>query len=172
MQRRKFTVVPTFAIAALAVLAFTACAAEPAAESDEAVATESQSEEATTESTGGSGTVELTVNDVTYTSELASCSLQGQVDALFHGVALDAAGSEVGYLSGDFTNLTDVPTGEVRIGFGATDQFESTDEFIALGDAVGHIVVTDASDTNLWIMGSAWDHDGTATSGSMLKVEC
>src|SRR5690606_33049222 len=79
------------------------------------------------------GQAELSYGDTSFTAELAFCSLDGNEDALFHGPAFDASGSQVGYLSGDFGGLSSSPDGEARINLGATGQFESTDEFIAMG---------------------------------------
>lgn len=168
----KINVVSSFTIAAFAVLAFSACGTESNAEPAPASESGAQSEESTTEGSSGSGTAEFTVGDSVYTAQLEFCTLQGQEDALFHGVASDESGAAVGYLDGDFTRLTDAPTGEARIDFGATGQFESADEFIAVGDAMSHFVVTDASDSHLWIVGGAWDQDGTKLPSSTLKIEC
>lgn len=120
----------------------------------------------------GKGEATLTVGDVTYTADLQFCSLTDGQDALFHGLAYDEAGTEVGYLDGDFGIDGGNAFGEARIDFGATGQFESTDEFIAIGDARSSIVIAAFSDTNWNIIGGAWDQNGNETPSSTLRVEC
>lgn len=91
---------------------------------------------------------------------------------MFHGLANDESGNDVGYLDGDFGGLSDIPYGEVRIDFGAAALFESTDNFVAMGDAASNIVITDSSDTSLIVMGGAWDQDGTSLPTATLRVTC
>lgn len=122
--------------------------------------------------TDGSGTAEISFGDTTYTAELASCILQGGEEALFHGPAHDESGSAIGYLTGDFGNLTDVPHGEMRMNIGATEQFDSTDEFIAMGDSVGQIVITASDESELMVVGGVWDHNGEQLGTGTLTVEC
>ncbi|MGF3054957.1 hypothetical protein [Microbacterium sp. YY-01] len=167
-------------VAALAAVVLVGCA--PAAtntepkDSDTDVA-ESAAEETTTQeesssSAGASGEASLDYGDTEYSAELQFCSLSTDNDALFHGVAFDASGEVVGYLDGDFGDLGNAPYGEVRIDFGATEQFESTDEFVAMGDASAHIVVTDSSDTSLIIIGGIWDNTGAQLGTATLRVNC
>lgn len=118
------------------------------------------------------GEAVLSYGDTTYTSELKFCSLSADEDALFHGVANDESGDSVGYLDGDFGGLSDDAYGEVRINFGATGKFESTDNFVAMGDAENDIVITDSSETSLVVVGGAWAEDGTNLPTATLRVTC
>lgn len=175
MQRSHSKIFSSITAAAVAALALSGCAAEsgtsaPAPDSQTADASEEQ--EITPADTEGTGEAILSFGDMTYTSELQFCSLTESEDALFHGLAYDDSGTEVGYLDGDFGILDGAAFGEARIYFGATKQLQSTDEFIAIGDAASHIVVTQFSDTSWYVMGGGWDQDGTAQSGVTLKVAC
>lgn len=172
----------SIAIAAIATLFLTACgpsnggAETPLAGSngkaDASTESPTTDEENATGSGGSQGEVVLSYGDVEYTADLAFCSLTEGEDALFHGTAFDASGAAIGYLDGDFGGLGDIPYGEARIDFGATGQFESTDEFVAIGDAMGHIVIPYSSDTGLNVVGAAWLQDGTALPTATLRVTC
>lgn len=135
-------------------------------------ADDASAQDASAGSSEAVGEAEINYDGTTYTAQLRHCSLSGGEDALFHGSAYDDSGVEVGYLEGDFGNLTDVPYGEARLDFGASGNLQSTDEFIAMGDAAAHIVVTAASDTDLIIMGGLWDQNGTQLATATLKVAC
>lgn len=166
MQRSPFNIFSPFVVAAVAALTLTGCGGSaPEAESPEEGASPAEPASA------GAGVAEISVSDSTYTVELQHCVLSDG-DALFHGPAFDDSGSPVGYFDGDFGDLTNQPYGEARIDFGATEQFESSDEFIAMGDSFGHLVVTDASDTNVIIVGGLRDQDGTQVGTGSLRVEC
>lgn len=137
--------------------------------------TDSSTEEVTqpaTSSTGAEGSATLNVGEQSYTVELKFCSLFGGQDALFHGTAFDTSGTQVGYLEGDFGDLSDHPHGEARIDFGATGKLQSTDEFVAMGSVMGDITVTDLSDSTLMVSAVAWDQDGTQLPTAMLSVKC
>ena len=171
MQRSKFTFYSSLTVTAVAALTLAGCAsASPGSGADSVPQSEPQADQQVT--AAQNGTAQLSVGEATYSAELQHCSLQGGEDALFHGVALDESGAEVGYLDGDFGGLTDVPHGEARLDFGATGQFQSADEFIALGDAMSNFVVTAADDTSLIIVGGAWDQDGTQLTSATLRVNC
>lgn len=178
MQRNTLNPLFTAAFAAFFAVAVLGCGAADADTGEratpepdtQAVDTSSTDDDSATAS-GGTGEAELSYEGTTFTAQLQHCSLQGE-DALFHGPAFDDSGTEVGYLDGDFGNLTDVPYGEVRIDFGATGQFESSEEFIAMGDSIGHIVITDFSDSNLNVAGGIWDQDATQLGTGVLKVSC
>lgn len=144
--------------------------AEPTVSEPQAQAQEKN--EQVSESTGQEGQAVLSYDSTEYTVELQSCSLYNGEEALFQGLAYSDDGSEIGYFDADFGGLADSPHGEARIDFGATQQFESADEFIAMGTVSGHIVVTDSSDTQLIIMGGAWDQDGNTLGTATLRVSC
>lgn len=175
MQRSKSILVP-LALLCFTTLAITGCGAtsEPLPEQSNAT-TPGQPNETSPDATntdGKQGEAVFNYGDNTYAAELQFCSLAEGQDALFHGVAHDDTGSEVGYLDGDFGILDGNLHGEVRIDFGATGQFESTDEFIAMGSALNGIVATDFSDVSWHIMGGGWDQDGVQQSNTTLKVVC
>lgn len=180
MQRSKFKLLSLFTVAGLAAFLLTGCGtsnAEPAnletdTLSDTTIADSEEVDDGTTSNSDTGGEAEISYGDTTYSAKLQFCSFSGGEDALFHGVAHDDSGEEVGYLDGDFGGLNDAPYGEVRINFGASAQFQSADDFIAMGDAASHIVVTDFSDTGLIIMGGAWDQDGAQLPTATLKVTC
>ncbi len=52
------------------------------------------------QSSGSTGEAVLSYDSTKYTVALQFCSLYDTGDALFHGLALDDAGNEVGYLEG------------------------------------------------------------------------
>jgi len=175
MRRNRSIFLSLFTIG-LAALAVTGCAgsspetAAPGAMSDATVETEN--EETAAQSSGSRGEASFEYGDTIYTAELEFCALTESESALFHGTAYDDSGNEVGYLDGDFGILDGDAFGEARIDFGATGQFESTDEFVALGDSASNIVVSDFSDTSWLIIGGAWDQNGTNVGSTMLHVTC
>lgn len=144
---------------------------EDAAKAD-ASAAEAEEELEPDEGASGLGEAVLSVGDDTFSVELRFCTLVDGEDALFHGPAFDASGNEVGYLDGDFTIVGGDAYGEARIDFGASAQFESTEEFLAIGDSFGAMVLTSFSDSEWFVIGTAWDHHGTQTSSSRLSVTC
>lgn len=167
MQRSKPIFVP-LALLCLATLAITGCGATGATTSD-------RPNETTTDATsaaGGPGEAVFSYGDRTYTAELQFCTLAEGQDAFFHGVARDDTGNEVGYLDGDFGILDGNLEGEARLDFGASGQFESADEFIAIGSALSNIVATDFSDASWYILGGGWDQNGTQQPNVTLKVAC
>lgn len=182
MQRSTLTFISSLTIAGLAAFALTGCGSEAPTPGTATEPGDSQSQAQPDDKAAGegtssnspatSGTAELSNDDATYTAELQFCSLTKEGDALFHGLAFDSDGNEVGYLDGDFTGLGDVPNGEARIDFGATGQFQSTDEFIALGSAGGFIVVPVRRDTTFTVLGATWDANGTELPMATLTVAC
>jgi hypothetical protein len=118
------------------------------------------------------GTAVLTYADKTYSATLQLCSLYDSGDALFHGIAYDSDGNEVGYLEGDFVGLTDVPNGEARIDFGAKATLQSTDEFVAMGSPGGAIALGDFTATELILAAGAWQSDGAQLPPATLRVTC
>ena len=183
MQRSTFTFLSLFTVSSLALLGLAGCgtsSSDPGTtppgtddaadvQLDETVADETVADD---DAANTAGEAVFSYGDTTFTATLQFCTLQGGEDALFHGAAHDDAGEPVGYLSGDFGGLTDIPYGEVRVDLGATAQFESSDTFVAMGDAAAHIVITDSSDTNLIIMGGVWDQGGTQLGTATLRVDC
>lgn len=171
MQRSKQTVLSTFMVG-LATFALTGCGStNPGTTTpDDAQASNEAPEIAETSDSQGEAT--FTYGDKTYTADLRFCSLTDGEDALFHGPAHDETGDQVGYLDGDFGVLEGDLHGEARIDFGSTGQFESSDEFIAIGDAVSNIVATDFSDESWILMGGGWDQDGAEQGNVTLKVNC
>lgn len=177
MQRTKIGLLSQIAIVSLAALALAGCGAPsqntaPSTPDDKSTIDETVVDEANTGSPAGAGEAEFSYGDLTYTAELQFCALQGGEDALFHGVAYDESGAAVGYIGGDFGGLTDVPHGEVRIDFGATGKFQSSDSFVAMGDAMSHMVISHYSDTSLIVVGGAWDQAGTKLPTATLRVSC
>lgn len=173
MQRSTITSMSMVAVAGIAALLLAGCSSSP---SNEPSGTQPDSATASDENaadlSGASGEALLSYGDVTYSAQLEFCSLSGTEDALFDGMAYDDAGEEVGYLTGDFGGLSDVPHGEARIDFGATDNFQSMDEFIAMGTVMGDIVITDFSETSLIVVGGMWDQGGTQLPTATLKITC
>lgn len=185
MQHSIRTVFTVTALIALATASLTACASSPedaaSGGSVNGTSSESQAGSAPTpdtptaepnSETPGGGTAVLTYGDTTYTAKLQFCALTEGADALLHGPAFDSDGSEVGYFGADFVNLGDAPHGEARINFGASSKLQSTDEFVTLGDGMGHIVVTDSTDESLIVIGSTWQQDGAELPTGTLKVTC
>lgn len=179
MQRSTFKSLSLLVVGSLAALALSGCGTTSQDTTSSSSGSETQTETqtggtpTTNDSTSGSaGKAVLSYQDTTYSAELTFCSLSAGGDALFHGVATDDSGNEVGYLDGDFGDLGDIPYGEVRINFGAANQFESTDNFVSMGDAASDIVITDSSDTSLIVVGGAWAQDGTELSTATLRVTC
>ena len=182
MQRSTFKTLSLLMISGLAAIALSGCgtsnkeaatpSSDPGTQAESQTGGTSTADDPTTGALGSTGTAVFSYEDTTYSSDLAFCSLSGGEDALFHGVARDESGNEVGYLDGDFGGLSDIPYGEARIDFGATTQFDSADEFVAVGDAVSHIVIGDSTDTDLIVVGGAWDHEGTKLPTATLKVNC
>lgn len=178
MQRRnsKFSLV--FAAAGVAALLLTACGpagpnAEPkASESGTPTEGATSNSRSDTQSPGSEGEAILSYGDKEYSAQLDFCSIYDTGDALFHGVALDEAGNEAGFLEGDFVSLNDSPHGEARIDFGATAKMQSMDTFVSMGDAVAEIVVTDLSEGSLIVMGGVWDENGTVLSTGTVRVTC
>lgn len=174
------------ALGGLAALMLSGCAASgdeaaPAAAVTEAAAIDASEAEAPAEAaadddamddTGIAGEALFSYGDESYSAQLQLCAFAGIEEALFHGTAHDESGAAVGYLDGDFGGLDTIPYGEVRLDFGATGQFQSADTFVAVGDAVSSIVVTDFSDDGLIIVGAPWDQDGTALPVATLRVTC
>lgn len=181
MQRSKYGFLSVCAVAGVAALTLVGCGsasddAPPEVQADEAATTDATAPDATTDTStadtpDGLGEAVFSYGDTSYSVQLQYCSLVGE-DALFDGLARDDAGAEVGYLGGDFGGLTSLPHGEARIDFGATGQFESADEFVAMGSVGGEVVVTDSSDTSVIIVAGAWDQDGTQLPTATLMVDC
>ena len=182
MQRRNLKFSLLLAATGVAALVLAGCgssgqSADPPA-SDAGSQAEAQADGATAaggsdaQTSGVEGEAVLSYGDKKYSVQLELCSLYDTGDALFHGLALDDAGNEVGFLEGDLSGLTDTPHGEVRLDFGATAKMQSMDSFIAMGTAGAEIVVTDFSDGSLILMGGVWDESGTVLSTGMLKVTC
>lgn len=142
--------------------------AEPEVSDDSAEASDAE----VNAGSASTGEAIVTLGDDTYTAELEFCTLSAAEDALFHGPAYDDSGSQVGYLDGDFVDLAGSPYGEARLDFGATRNMQSTDDFFSMGSVSGEIVVTDASDTNLIVVGGAWDAAGEQLGTATLKVNC
>lgn len=157
--------------ASLAACGGADASAEKDADSGTNVQADASAGDNTQAASGETGEAVLSYEETTYSAELAHC-LVGVEDALFHGPVVDDAGAEVGYIGGDFGNLTDVPYGEVRVDFGATQQFDSSDSFVAIGDSGGDIVVTEASESSLGIVGGVWDENGTHIATGTLTVSC
>ncbi|MGM7679567.1 hypothetical protein [Microbacterium sp. A94] len=188
MPRNTVTSLSTVIVTGIAALLLAGCGSpasnEPAssgagAQSDTTTASDENEAGASTASdedeagaSSAQGEAVLSYGDTSYSAQLEFCSLSGTEDALFHGMAYDDAGEQVGYLNGDFGALTDLPHGEARIDFGATAKLQSTDEFVAMGTVAGHIVVADFSDTDLIVVGGAWDQAGTQLPTATLKVTC
>ncbi|MGO3146180.1 MAG: hypothetical protein ACTIJ6_00730 [Leucobacter sp.] len=177
MQRSTFTFLSLFTISSFVLLAVAGCGSSSSDPSTPPQDVDDKAEVQLDETVADddantAGEAVFSYGDTTFTATLQFCSLQGGEDALFHGAARDSGGELVGYLSGDFGGLTDIPYGEVRIDLGATAQFENSDTFIAMGDAAAHIVVTDSSDTNVVIMGGVWDQSGTQLGTATLRVDC
>lgn len=179
MQRSTFTILSTVPLALL-VATLVGCGSsspdeegrvpEPATETESDVPTAEES--AGDEAANQQGEATFTVGDATYTSDLQSCALSDGEDAQFHGPVRDESGAEVGYLSGEFGVLDGTAFGEARINFGATGPLESRDEFLAVGDAMSNIVLTQFSSTSWYVIGGAWDEHGTQTPSSTLSVTC
>lgn len=124
------------------------------------------------EGTGDGGESVFTIGETIYSAELEFCALREEQDALFHGPVYDESGNEVGYLDGDFAIDGGDALGEARINFGVSEQFETSDEFLAIGESVGAMVFTGFSDTEWFVIGTAWDQDGTQTPSARLSVTC
>lgn len=182
MQRRNLKPLSLLAVATAFAFALAGCASEPAdqaPEVDEVVPVETAetpdpeatNEEPAATSGGGEGEAELTYGDIEFVIELQSCMLSAE-DALFHGPALDAAGNGVGYFDGDFTGLADVPYGVARIDLGATQNLQSTDEFVMIGSSAGNFVVSDLSESSMIIVGPVANENGESLGSGVLKVTC
>lgn len=173
MQRSKVSPFPLFAAASAVLLTLAGCASaateEPVASQQDESAEQVEAPAAASES---SGEAVLSYGDITYTAQLQHCSLSGGEDALFHGAVTDDTDAHIGYLEGDFSGLNSLPQGEARIDFGATGSMQSSEEFIALGTVAGEIVVTDASDSSIVIVGGTWDQEGTLLGTGTLRVNC
>lgn len=182
MQRRKLNFSLLLAAAGVAAFALSGCGSSGQSAESSASGAGSQTgapaDGATTandsnaQNSGVEGEAVLSYGDKKYSVQLEFCSLYDTGDALFHGLALDDSGNEVGFLEGDFNGLTDAPHGEVRLDVGATAKMQSMDTFIAMGNAGAEIVVTDFSVDSLILMGGVWDENGTVLSTGTLKVTC
>lgn len=169
-----------FSIGCLAVLA--AGCSSPTGEVGDA-AEQAETSEAPTEETaaptegaespqrGEAGEAVLTIGDDLYTAELSLCLLAPD-DAVFYGPAYDESGNHVGQLDGDFTVYEGDAIGGARIDFGATERFQTSDDFVTIGDAVGALVFTVFTDSEWVVLGTAYDQDFKQTPGAQLVVTC
>lgn len=173
MQRSTPPLLPAIIIA-LGVVGLTGCgSAEKDATPPAETSSSTEKEEATEQPKGeGEGIATFTFGDATYTANLAECALFEADRAEFHGPVNDDAGAAVGYIDGEFAINGADASGEARIDFGATEPGQSTDEFLAIGDAKTHIVVADFTDSNWYLVGGAWDHTDTVTAASTLQISC
>lgn len=115
-------------------------------------------------------TATFSVDGRSFTVELASCVGSGG-DMVLHGPAVENGTGVTGYFGGDITPFDGGFTGEFRIDIGASGQFESSDEFVAMGDAFGELEMSPAGDG--WIAtGPAWSDDGTDLGSGTVEFTC
>lgn len=163
------------------LLVATGCAAEPTVvDDDTGTHTTASTPEATstTESTtpvdtqpeASSGSATFVVDGRTFTADLAFC-MTADGEVLLHGPGAEVGTDVTGYFDGDVTVYEGAPNGEFRFDVGATGQFESSDEFIAMGSAFGDLEMTPADDG--WTAtGPAWSDDGTALGEGIVEFQC
>lgn len=119
------------------------------------------------------GEATLSIGGREFTVELTTCGVyDGGGEVVLSGHAVEVGGAVSGFFDGDLTTLDSRVYGEFRLDIGATGPFESSDEFLALGDPVGgEIAFSEEAHGNV-ITAKAWNEEGDDLGEGSLTFVC
>lgn len=143
---------------------------EPASTSD-SPATTDQSEPAGADASAGEAT--FSIGGREFVVELTTCGVyENGEEVVLGGHAKEVGGAAAGFLDGDLTTLDSQAYGEFRLDIGAGGPFESSDEFLALGDSTGgNLAFSQESDGNV-IVANGWNEAGEDLGEGSLAFMC
>lgn len=123
-------------------------------------------------STGGAnGSATLSVAGREFSFDLAVCGVHdGEVVVGGPGTETGAGGPA--YLDGDTVMLDGAVYGEFRVEIGTDQPFDSTDDFIALGNSAGGDLSLTDDGADHRAVGSAWAADGGSLGEGTLLFSC
>lgn len=176
MQARRRRSLGLFVTCAAAMLVITACAplAEPergdAPAPDPTVSQGAQSAQQG-EATANEGSALLEVAGRTFTFELRSCMVASDGEILLHGPGVENGSDVHGYFDGDVSVSSVGLSGEFRVDIGADSQFDSSDEFVAMGGMGEELEITEDGD-DYSVVAPAWDQDGTGLGPALVRFRC
>ncbi len=155
-------------------------AAPEAADSDQSSTEQSDASDASSESDASEqsagdsrGEATFSAGDREFTVELTTCGVYDDGgEIVLSGHATEVGGDATGFLDGDLTTLDSQSYGEFRIDIGASGPFESTDEFLALGDPTGGGIAYSEEAHGHVIIAKAWNQDGDDLGEASLIFVC
>lgn len=114
------------------------------------------------------GTATVKVDGRSFEFSLAFCAIHGE-EVLFHGPGNESGQNIPSYIDAD---LMASDYGEVRFDIGASDKFQSTEDFYAIGESeIGTIKMVPAGD-NFVITGVARKSDGSKVGQGEVQFNC
>lgn len=168
-----------YALAAVAVLcsvALSGCASdtgiEPSGDSSQPQAEQATDPAPIANEDGSQGEATLVVGGREFNIDLTLCSVYADGDILLSGPAQEVGGATTGYFDGDVTSLDSLVHGEFRVDLGADGKFQSTDDFLAIGDTIGgQLSMSEAAGTHT-ITAQTWNAQGDELGEGSLVFRC
>lgn len=168
------TLTTLFSGPVLLALFLSGCSTGPEGGADPATAAQDSAQEtdASDQSSGDTqGEATFSAGGREFTVALTTCGVHGE-EVVLSGHATEVGGDATGFLDGDLTTLDSQSYGEFRIDIGADGPFQSTDDFIALGDPTGGDLSFSEEAHGYVITADAWNTEGDDLGAGSLIFTC
>lgn len=174
LNRRAGVHVTTWAFALATALMLTGCANEleapqnPAPDTAGAPAA-SQDEQPPA---ADAGSVQVSVDGREFTFTIKSCARYQDSEIEVSGPGGEAGSDVPSYFDGGLMEMDSTPRGEFRIDIGTDQPFDSTDDFLSIGDSTGGAISVDNDGDDYVVTAASWDAQGTDLGQGTVRITC
>ena len=117
-------------------------------------------------------TASATIGGREFTFELDGCLVYDGRETEIDGLGRETGSTTPSYLDGGSTQMGAPALGEFRINIGAQGQFESSDDFVALGAIFDEEFSIVPDGDGYLVSGRAWDSNATDLGPGTLRFTC
>lgn len=118
------------------------------------------------------GSVQVSVDGREFAFTIKSCARYQDSEMEVSGPGGETTSDVPSYFDGGLMEMDSTPSGEFRINIGTDQPFDSTDDFLSIGDSAGGGVSVDRDGDDYVVTAASWDAQGSDLGQGTVRITC